>query len=197
MEYFLDAGLPLDKQDVSELREYDRDIFMEVFTSSTYKATKDWLMENGRSVYLAYLFNDPIKSLTAPFQDIEHLLNPDSSEYRKPVNETPGWLLYLSRILFPRSLLVALLLFLIPGVLVLLIAGRHSLQAWWIVAYLLLLTAYPLMFIIFHGDAIELERHALQVSMQIRLAGWLFLLAMFDIVLSRVANSKTRIQSAG
>jgi hypothetical protein len=164
--------------------------FMGVFSSPSYQAVNDWLMENGRSVYLAYLLNDPIESLTSPFQDLEHLVSPDSSEYRKPINETPGWLLSLSRILFPSSLLVVLLLFLIPGVLIVLIAGRHSFQAWWMVPYLLVLTAYPLMFIVFHGDAIELERHALQVSMQIRLAGWMLLVALVDAFASRRRHSK-------
>jgi hypothetical protein len=37
------------------------------------------------------------------------------------------------------------------------------------------------MFIIYHGDAIELERHALQVSMQIRLASWLLIVALLDV----------------
>ena len=190
MEYFLDAGLPLEAQERTQLKGYDRVQFMEVFSSPSYQAVNEWLMENGRSVYLAYLLNDPIASLTAPVQDIVHLVSPDSTEYRKPIKDTPGWLISLSRILFPRSLLIALLLPLISGALILFTAGRQTLQAWWIVPYLLLLTVYPLMFIVFHGDAIELERHALQISMQVRLAGWMLLLALVDVIASKMRYSK-------
>jgi hypothetical protein len=183
--HFLDAGLPLDRQDVSELRGYEREQFMELFNSSTYVAANDWILENGRSVYVTYLLKYPIDSFMAPLKEIRHLVSPDSSEYRIQEKETPEWVVTISKLSYPSSSLAVALMSLIPGILLFCIFSRQEFQAWWLVPYLLLLSAYPLMFIIYHGDAIELERHALQVSMQIRLASWLLIVALLDVATLR------------
>jgi len=37
----------------------------------------------------------------------------------------------------------------------------------------LVASIYPLMFVVWHGDAVEVERHAFQIAYQIRLAVWM------------------------
>jgi hypothetical protein len=190
LEHFLDAGLPLDAGDVAQFRRYEREQFMENFNSPKYEAAQDWIMDNGRSVYAAYLLKDPIRSFLAPLKEIQHLVNPDSSEYRIREAETPEWILALSRLFYPRLSLFMTLLAIVGVVLLIWISMRGGTQAWWGVPLLLLISAYPLMFIVFHGDAIEVERHALQISMQLRLAGWMLLVALVDTIASKIRYSK-------
>jgi hypothetical protein len=163
---------------------------MEVFKTSSFEVANDWIMENGRSVYVAYLMKNPIKSFIAPIKEIRHLVNPDSSEYRIQDRETPEWVVAISRLFYPSASLTIALMATIPGILLFWVSGKQGFQAWWLVPYLLLISAYPLMFIVFHGDAIELERHALQISMQIRLAGWMTLLSLVDSLASRCEESR-------
>ncbi|MHA2429267.1 MAG: hypothetical protein ACXADB_14690, partial [Candidatus Hermodarchaeia archaeon] len=162
LEHFLDAGLPLDAGDVAQFRRYEREQFMENFNSPKYEAAQDWIMDNGRSVYAAYLLKDPIRSFLAPLKEL----------------------------FYPRLSLFMTLLAIVGVVLLIWISMRGGTQAWWGVPLLLLISAYPLMFIVFHGDAIELERHALQISMQIRLAGWMLLVALVDTIASKIKYSK-------
>jgi hypothetical protein len=163
---------------------------MEVFKTSSFEIANDWIMENGRSVYIAYLIKNPIKSFSAPLNEIQHLVNPDSSEYRIQEEGTPEWVLALSRLFYPRVSIFMTLMAIIAAVLLIWISSRYGYQAWWLVPSLLLVSAYPLMFIVFHGDAIELERHALQISMQIRLAGWMLVVSLVDAVASTRVFSK-------
>lgn len=43
----------------------------------------------------------------------------------------------------------------------------------WVLQAILLLTIYPMMFIVWHGEPLEIERHAMQIMLQFYLAGWM------------------------
>ena len=47
----------------------------------------------------------------------------------------------------------------------------------WVVILALVVSIYPLMFIVWHGNPQEIERHALQIAVQLRLAGWMAVIA--------------------
>ena len=50
----------------------------------------------------------------------------------------------------------------------------------WLVIAVFLVSLYPLMFIVWHGNPIEIERHAAPVGIQFRLAGWMAVVLLLD-----------------
>jgi hypothetical protein len=50
----------------------------------------------------------------------------------------------------------------------------------WVVSTLLWITIYPLMLIIYHGDAIELERHSYPLALQLRMGAWIGLVFLLN-----------------
>lgn len=181
--YFLEEGLPLKDEEIEDLRGLDREDFMDYLEAPGAERTFLWLRSEGRSVYLSYLLTVPLETATAPFTEFRHMISPDSTEYRNPVVSTPAWLIFISRVAHPDSLILTVLLLLIP---VLLLAGwsvsNKAIIDWWLAPAVLVLAIYPLMFVVYHGDAIELERHAAQIALQSRLAAWMFILAVLEVI---------------
>ena len=56
----------------------------------------------------------------------------------------------------------------------------RAVEPLWLVLSALLLNLYPLMFMVWHGDPMEIPRHAVQIGIQFRLAGWIAVLLFLD-----------------
>lgn len=50
----------------------------------------------------------------------------------------------------------------------------------WLLVSIFMVSLYPLMFLVWHGNPLEIERHAAQIGVQVRLMGWLALVAAAD-----------------
>lgn len=180
LSYFVQEGLPLDTDTQQALQELDRRDFLKLRDDPKYKPMVDWIRDNGKSTYIKLLLINPLHSMRLPLDYTHQLISPDSSEYRRTTRPTPRWSSQMSNIMYPKTTEFLLIGLLVLGILTLITAWIQFLRPWWLVPWFLLLTAYPLMFIIYHGDAIELERHAMQVGLQLRLAGWMMLVYLLD-----------------
>lgn len=180
LSYFVQEGLPLDIDTQQALQELDRRGFLKLRDDPVFKPMVDWVRDNGKSTYIKFLLMDPLHSMRLPLDHIHQLISPDSSEYRTPTKSTPRWLIQTSNIMYTKMTEFLLIGLFVLCILTLITARIQFLRPWWLVPWFLLLTAYPLMFIIYHGDAIELERHAMQVGLQLRLAGWMMLVYLLD-----------------
>jgi hypothetical protein len=70
-------------------------------------------------------------------------------------------------------------------VLMIAIPLRSSGRIHTVVPAFLIVSLYPLLFVVWHGDAVEVERHALQIAYQIRLAVWMALAFGLDFLCAR------------
>lgn len=191
LNFFLERGMPLDERIRANLRSYDRERLIRVFyNDSRVVPLNRWVRQHARSAYVAYLLANTIRSICEPIQHYRQLISPDSSEYRMPASPTPTWPTVLSNVTFPRdstALLVATGL-LVTVMAILIRLGCY--EAWWSVPILPYLTVYPLMFVVWHGDAIEVERHAYPVRLQIQLARWMALMFCADAVVLCLAGKR-------
>jgi hypothetical protein len=64
---------------------------------------------------------------------------------------------------------------------VVLLSWRYASKPIWIVVILLLVTLYLLMFLVWHGDTVDMERHATPVGIQLRLAFWMMAVLLADV----------------
>ncbi len=62
----------------------------------------------------------------------------------------------------------------------------------WLLVSIFMVSLYPLMFLVWHGNPLEIERHAAQIGVQVRLMGWLALVAAADGWLMRASNALRR-----
>jgi hypothetical protein len=129
-------------------------------------------MHHGKRVYLSYLISNPALLLAEPLGDLDHIISPDSTEYRSQVIPTPLWQEMLTSWIYPQSTpLVIISLFLLVTASIIYV-WRVNWRVEYFVPWLLLVTAFPMGLVVWHGDTIELERHAFQISLQLRIAIW-------------------------
>jgi hypothetical protein len=145
---------------------------------------KPWFVKRARSTYVRYLLTHPDASLTAPIRQLDFLLAPPRGPpagldgYRPPgYRDVLPYLLI--RTLFPQmgwAVLGAII-----GALTLVLASWRAGYAdrTWLVPALMLISAVPLAVIVYNGDAIGIQRHALVVAITARLG--LILLALFFV----------------
>ncbi len=142
---------------------------------------REWLFADGKRAYIHFLLTHPRWAITAPFHDRDALLGLSQADDGFPRSTTrpqqwAGALLYTNR---PEAFLG----WLAAAVCVACTAlwrGYSTPTAAWYVPLGLLLFAWPLGMITWHGDTMDVGRHALQVGVQVRLGILLLILFATD-----------------
>jgi hypothetical protein len=182
--WFENAGMPLGSLWDGVDRSIGRVDFYRMVTSNPSASSfVRWMDEEGRRVYLGYWIAHPVEAAGLPLEDWSSLVIPDSMEYRGDGAVTPAWLRALTAVFFPLSGRGLLLLSAVTT-LALAFAASLGWRSWWWLPIALLLTCLPMMFIVWHGDSIEIERHAFQIALQIRLAMWMLLVSAVGVFLT-------------
>ncbi len=182
--YFIAAGLPVNDRlmAITDMFGYEYHDLLDYDPSMA--AVRAWINQSGRSTFFRYLLTHPAASLWKPILETEALVNGNNLEYRypkHPLQPVPDFIAQLTARLYPHA---PLILWLMPAMILLAAflqranndTGR---SAWWL-ALAILLTLYPMMFITWNGNPLEIERHAAQVGIQYRLSGWMSLLMLLD-----------------
>lgn len=182
--YYKAAGLPVNDKLLAAPYMNTNDFHYLFFEDPDMQPLRDWVVAKGQSTWLKYMLTHPEYSILRPLRDANRMINGGSLEYRYsryPYQPLPPWLVALDAAIFPRHLLE---LVVILGLVVaggwLFMTGREQGQPAWLVVFLLVLTIIPLVFIYWNGNPIEIERHANQLSVQYRLAGWMALMFLVD-----------------
>ncbi|HSB65502.1 MAG TPA: hypothetical protein VLD65_02935, partial [Anaerolineales bacterium] len=158
-----------------------------------FASFRQWMSEHGKATYYGYLLAYPKMTFSQPLIYATQMLNGTSdvvlfSEptdmYRNPTHKQqfiPRWIRALSKLVFPVMPRWAYGLIYIVMIC---LAALALLRKWslvpWLVIGIILLTIYPLMVIVWHGDPLEMGRHALPIAINFRLAGWLALGFLVD-----------------
>jgi len=158
-----------------------------------------WIRDRSQSVYADYLLTHPGYTLSAPFHggqralystsdNAASLLDPALKIYDDNANHRFLTLpARLESILFPRGVAlvcVLLALTLVGAVTTACFAGTSLI---WLVPIAILVTTYPHFLVAWHQSGVEVDRHALEAALLLRLAG--FLLAFFALDRALVAAS--------
>ena len=168
-----------------------------------------WMPNRSESVYAAYLLEHPGYALFQPFyghqvalysssSNAASLIDPNLSIYNDNVGHRfltlPG---RLEHILFPRGIAVVLsllALLLAAAALTWRFLGRTSA---WLVPAGILITTYPHFIVTWQQSGVEVDRHAFEAAMLLRLAGFILALLVVDqVVTAYTQNSHTPAVSA-
>ena len=189
-QFFAKEGLPLSDAlfatTLMEGSEYQR--LMD--QSAELKPVKDWVACCSKAAYIKYLLSDPLKTLAEPLRNWQPLVNGSLRGYRNPKNYVtpmPGRLKWFSDFYFARKS------WLLAGLTVLSLCGL-GLFLWkrenplWVVIAALVLPVIPMMYFIWFAEPMEIDRHAAQIGLQLRLAGWLSVPLLLDWLSQRIAR---------
>jgi uncharacterized membrane protein (UPF0136 family) len=192
--FFSDRGMPMSQGLLNMSGKWALSDDWAYYNDPRLEELRRWVRESGRSVYIGFLGSYPTWTLTAPSANLGDLVSPE------PLGYLPQRLrnLLSSRLesalfptLFVRAtgyrdvktsdwLMVAIWMGFLAVSVFVVVRHRRS-EA--IVPFTMILLAYPMALIIWHGDAMEILRHALQIGIGLRLATWLLLLIVVDCLL--------------
>lgn len=169
-DYFIERGLPMS----DDLRRYATDPENN-FPPTDYIL---WLYD-AKAIYLRYLLSDPLAHMAEPIRDWGRILDGNVLHYAHL--EHPAHIQrWIDAALYSPSGFWLLAVGVISLSLALVLLLEKRADARWIAPLVLLGMVYPLAFITWHGDAQEIERHAITLSLQARLGLWLLLLFCLD-----------------
>jgi len=144
-----------------------------------------WLHNNGKSTYIHWLLSRPYQTLKEPISNRQRLLSSREQNYFSP-GFSPVLPVLLNKIVYPTDhllLVILMLIFIIFEAIGLIISQRvYWYNPAWIVLLFMILLIYSHAFLVWHGDAMEIGRHSLQVSVQFYLSLWTAMLLTIDCV---------------
>jgi hypothetical protein len=175
--FFLAQGMPfdnriatLDSLPISQLNSLS-------LTDPSIKRLIAWLGKDGEKATMQYLISHPGYFLFAPLRDVPRIINDQYTMFRPTlITPVPSRISWLSSILYLRFawLPILFLIFALASISLIFVKSNRTRIIWYVVL-VAFLTAYPMAVICWHGDAFEIERHSLQVAIQLRLAVWILL----------------------
>ena len=151
-----------------------------------------WLQESGKSCYMKWLLSNPVRSLTRPLEEFTDLMGIRKlqsflfSRSFSPI--LPGRVESLLFI-WQQALFAFLLAIAMAGVALLSRAWQVN-KAWWVPIVMTLLI-FPHYFIIWHGDILGIERHAISAGIQLYLGLWIMVWLALDRLLAYRPGSDT------
>lgn len=143
-----------------------------------------WLFHDSQKVYARFLLTHPAYLILTPWQNIQRLLAADYFRGIPIENYLPALSPLVNELLYPRkwfwpyfgiSLLIAGFV---------LVVALHRKQEQYALPFLLFLLSIPHLYLVWHGDALDVERHAALVNIQWRLGLSLILLFFLDNVMA-------------
>jgi hypothetical protein len=183
--FFADCGMPVTPQLLNLAGGFANSEDRAFYTDPALESYRTWLYANGKSCYMRWLFSRPLTSLRELWTDFSRLLTFEDVSSFYPQRYEPMLPWYAERILYPRD--AVLWLWGLTTFAALIAVWRKAWRAnkAWIAFIGLCLLIYPHLFIIWHGDVLGTDRHALTVSLQFVLSFWLFGILLLESILVR------------
>ncbi len=148
-----------------------------------------WFQRESKNTYLAYLLHDPYQAIVLPFLNADKMLFESSYEYREPNGSLSQRISLITKLLFPYNIIEMIILsIMVIGLLIYQLLQRR-IESLGILIAAMLITIPPLIMLVWVGGSLEVPRHALQITVQYRLAVWSGILLIFDLLFGKI---KTR-----
>jgi hypothetical protein len=145
----------------------------------------EWLGEDGDRVYLQYLLSHPGYTLSAPFRDTTTWLAPENFRIGIARSVLPS---PVEQLLYPRGAFQLWFWFVLVGLAAVLVALRLGAPRTWVVPVAAGALAIPHGMIVWLGDAADVDRHAVQVAVEVRLALLLLAVLVADRLVAAIRS---------
>ena len=169
LEYFAENGMPVTPELMALSGKNANDDNYAIINANELKKFSRWLFNDARNVYVRFLLTHPIYTITSPLVDIKALLGYDYLDGFHIPNYTPALPKQVNGLLYPVGWFWPYLwVSLLAAGFILATNLRTKERAYWIIVAFLLLSL-PQLYLIWHGDALDVERHAVVMNIQFHL----------------------------
>jgi hypothetical protein len=177
-EYFSSQGMPVTPELMALSGKWAHSDNYAILNSSQLREFSKWLFKDGKTVYTKFLITHPIYTLTLPLVNVSEMLVVDFSQLipgYKPALPAIGNELFFPVHWFWVYLGLSVLLF----VILLWKQRREASRAYWLIV-LFFIFSIPYLYLAWHGDALDLARHASIANIQFHLGTWLLFIFFLD-----------------
>jgi hypothetical protein len=177
-EYFISQGMPVTPELMALSGRWAHSDNYAILNNRRLRPFSRWLFRDGKTVYTRFLIAHPDYALTLPLINIDEILAADFSQLI-PGYE-PALPAMINEFFFPTRwfwsyLGISVLLFVI-----FIWKQRHeNSRVFWLIV-LFFIFSIPYLYLAWHGDALDLARHASVANIQFHLGLWLLLIFFLD-----------------
>jgi hypothetical protein len=192
VDHFASCGMPVSPNLMRLAGEFANGQDRAFYNDPALESYRSWLHASGKSCYIRWLLSDPLQSFGQPMSEFDVLVGMQKIQ---PFLFSGGFSPVLpARVeaaltLRQQSTLVFILASSL-AILALLTRAMMRNKAWW-VAIVLAALVFPHFFIVWHGDVLGIERHAVSAGIQLYLGMWILLLLASDELLGSITSRKS------
>jgi hypothetical protein len=186
LEYFNQNGMPVTPELLAlRGRNANSDDYAVINSTKLKKFTR-WLFDDSRSVYVKFLITHPAYTIWSPLANIRVLLGYDYFVGIHVPAYVPALPALANELFYPiRWFWIYLGLSLVFIGLIFATSLRTDRSVYWFIAAFFLLSI-PHLYFVWHGDALDVERHAVLANVQFHLGvGLLFTLYLDNLITKR------------
>ncbi|MBI5056283.1 MAG: hypothetical protein HZB61_06700 [Nitrospirae bacterium] len=179
--YFENHGMPVNESLMARAGRWSHEDDFAYYKDPKLEQFRNWLYSHGKSTYSLYLLTHPAYLIFEPLKDFQSMMYGSRIIYYAPKGAPVSESLfgYLSSWkLFPVYIFLLGIFF---GLNLFFVFSRKLTIPW--VPIILILLVYPLAVIVWHADAMEIDRHVLPAAVQARVGFILLILFAFDATL--------------
>jgi hypothetical protein len=193
LEYFSENGMPVTPELMALSGKNANSDNYAIINTNELKKFSRWLFSDARNVYVKFLLTHPIYTITSPLVDIKALLGYDYFEGFHIPNYAPALPKQVNNLFYPVSWFwIYLGVSLLAAGFILVTNLRIKERVYWIVLAFLLL-ALPQLYLIWHGDALDVERHAVVMNIQFHLGILWLVIFYIDAVVTKTPRTAASI----
>lgn len=188
VRFFEECGMPITPRLMSLAGEFANGQDRAFYNDPSLEHYRSWLYSKGKTCYMMYLLGDLPGNSMAVVNQFEFLMTYNKIHATLAPDYDPVIPFFLERFIYPTGRILWLW-FLTTGVALIMLWRRQ----WrddpiWGVYVLLCLLIFPHLFVVWFGDAMAPERHALSVGLQFALSVWFMILLSIDRSIGRSAR---------
>jgi hypothetical protein len=177
-EYFSSQGMPVTPELMALSGRWAHSDNYAILNSHQLRGFSKWLFMDGKTVYTKFLITHPIYTLTLPAVNVDEMLAVDFSQLIPGYK--PALPAIVNELFFPvRWFWVYLGFFVLLFVIPLWKGRREASRAFWLIV-LFFIFSIPYLYLAWHGDALDLARHAAVANIQFHLGTWLLFVFYLD-----------------
>lgn len=181
LAFFTENGMPVSPELMSFSGKWANSDNFAIINSQPLREFSKWLFTDAKLVYVEFLLTHPLYTIVCPLVHLDELLSADYTiiipiqAYRPALPEQVTEVLYPQRWFWPAFWLSLILL----GAAFLVNLRAHNAPLWVILLFLLL--SIPHLYLVWHGDALDVERHAAMANVQFHVGIWLLAAGCLDL----------------
>ncbi len=191
LKYFQSCGLPFTPYLNSLTTTYaNGQRRVALFNDPNMNEYIAWLRAHGKNCYMRWLLFNPIRSAGEALNQFQELVAFDKLQtfFARRYNPSLPW--FAEIFLYPAKFIVPLWIALTTISLFAIWKRAWRQNPLWGIYILLCLPILPHLFIVWHGDALAVERHALPLGLQLALCFWVIVFLLLDQFASRWQTRK-------